>query len=52
MLDEDDFALRRDRENADGGIGIWAADKVPATDAIEAEPAGFKKFFGSGHDVK
>ena len=52
LLDENDFILGRDGENPDCGIGIRAAHEVPATDAVEAEPAGFEKGVGVGHDLK
>ena len=52
LLDENDFILRRDGKNPDCGIRVRTADEVPAADAVEAEPAGFEKGVGDGHDLK
>lgn len=51
LLDEDDFLLRGDGEDADAVFGVGANDEIPVADAVQADPAGFKKSFESGHGV-
>lgn len=48
LFDEHDFIVRGDGEDADARVGVWTTDKIPVSDAVDAEPAGFKKSFGHG----
>jgi hypothetical protein len=51
LLDQDDFPLGCDREDADAGFRAWTADEVPVADAIESEPAAFEKCFWGRHGL-
>jgi hypothetical protein len=48
LFNEDDFVLRSDGEDADAIGGLGAHDKVPMSDALHADPGGFKQSFGGG----
>ena len=39
LLDENDFLIVGDRQNADGGIGVRASDKFPVAALLQDEPA-------------
>ncbi len=45
LLDEHNFLLRRDGEDADTRIRVRPTDKIPVPDALKLDPAGFKKRF-------
>lgn len=51
LFDQHHFVIGRDREDADAGIGMRAADEIPCADAFQPQPAGFVKFLGGGHVV-
>ncbi len=52
LLDEHDFLVRRDGEDANARIRVRTANEIPVADAMQREPLAFKKSLQVGHGVK